>query len=690
MTRWKHLPIFLCALLCTAGCNLGTSPGGGTEGEGLSGLLQDPDGHLVAGALVRVFPEPKGSLGKSAGAAGAVFDSVYSDSHGRFRFDSLPDGEYGLRTYVKRGDTTFVLLMRGIPYDGKKKSLGTQTLVVGGKLSLQVRAATRAANSPNPPPPLQGAECSVVGLPYVSVADDSGRCVLDGLPPGQYAVRLSYPGFADVVTLPIEVRPGQTSGEGPWELPTPVSVRHYTATPGTLAHWTFDARDSVKGAFVYRDVSGNGKDLQEQGDVWRTVSPFGQAVAFGGTGGLSTAAPDSVLTGKAGRYLTLEARVRLTRHPANGGKDSSAIVMGARRGFSLAVRSNGALAVIAPGGDEATSLWQTYAAWSRPDMVPLHQWVDLAVSIDKQTLQAYGFIDGVPVQLFNRNSVLPVGATPQYAFQIARLDGTGRPFDGEIDEARVSDRLVLGAGISMGRADIDVDTVVTDTAGTGTVSMAAEADVTISSSVPGYPDVQDYGTRNRGKETVIGAATYDMSAASRVLVRFPNFNALVPSVRILSAKIVLTPNGWVPKNTRQSAYVIHVHRMLKSWKEGSAQGILPNSAAIDGATATERFWGQQNGQEDWSEVLVGLNDIDAASIPEATVSKASGTGTPWEFDVTALAKVWASDTTANRGVIFASPFPATNAEVWDYPQFHSRESSGAGPRLVLVVAPSNP
>jgi hypothetical protein len=855
-----------------ASCNLGTSPGGGgTEGEGLSGVLQDPDGRTVAGALVRVFPEPRATLGKSALAAEAVFDSVYSDSRGRFKFDSLPDGHYGLRSSVKRGDTTLVLMLREILYDGKEKSLGTHTLVVGGKLRMKIRSGTDASN---PQHPLPGTQCAVVGLPYVFLADSSGVCMIDGLPPGQYAVRLSYPGYADVVTLPIEVRPGQSSGEGPWDLGAAGPVRYYPASPSTLAHWTFDARDTLTAAFP--DVSGNGIPLQGYGAIPLAASPFGKSAVFNGSSYLSTAEVEAGLSGKDGRYLTVEARVRLTQYPSPLNQDSAATVLGTSKGYNLLVRSNGSLAIQMSVID--TTIWPITAAWSLSGAVPLNRWVNLAVSVDKQKLQAYAFIDGVPIPLYNRQGHIPNMPDPTVPLYVGGFPGMNRPFVGEIDELRVSDTLVFGEGPALARLDtapafaraqfiavadaglsapvpgnadnnglsdlnsgadvhfsvgaydmasayrgvvrftlpagtspgeisravirmrvhswveksvsgvvrIDAHRILKDwkegtgrgtgyfnsavfdgvtarerywtsggtsgwsqnliglndmdaaaapsasasvTSRSGTVlewdvtdlarewaadpsknfgvvlasafpasnalamdfprlhtreapggdslkptlilngaapvasevNITADADVTISYAVPGNQDVQGYGRQNRGKETTFGPGTYDMTATSRALARFP-----VPGQyagRIASAKIRLTPSGWTTKNTKRPVK-IDLHRMLKSWKEGQGWA-TPTSASVDGATGLERFWGSQNGAEDWTQPLVGLDSVDALAGPSATLTKPAGSLDPWEFDVTTLARAWASDTTRNFGVLLASEIPASNAETWD-------------------------
>ena len=60
-----------------------------------------------------------------------------------------------------------------------------------------------------------------------------------------------------------------------------------------------------------------------------------------------------------------------------------------------------------------------------------------------------------------------------------------------------------------------------------------------------------------------------------------------------------------------------------------------------------------------------------------------------EFDVTALARSWADSPATNYGVVFTTDIPASNNEVWDYPVFHSKESTAGDalkPRLELSLA----
>jgi hypothetical protein len=127
---------------------------------------------------------------------------------------------------------------------------------------------------------------------------------------------------------------------------------------------------------------------------------------------------------------------------------------------------------------------------------------------------------------------------------------------------------------------------------------------------------------------------------------------------IIAAYLVLTPVRWYQMD-QNSLFTIDIHQMLKSWKPGTG-GIecsagTQNSASIDGATAKERFWGNQDGSEDWQTPNVGLNDIDAASIPIASFAKASPDLSSWQFNITSICKKWISGSALNYGVLLRAP-----------------------------------
>ena len=215
------------------------------------------------------------------------------------------------------------------------------------------------------------------------------------------------------------------------------------------------------------------------------------------------------------------------------------------------------------------------------------------------------------------------------------------------------------------------------------VVVAASADLTISSAIPSLSDLNNLGTRNRGAEAAIGPGTYDAYTTSRTLIRF-SLPAGTDAASIGSAIIRVTPSRWVSKDINAS-YTITLHRMLKSWKEGSGT-LTANSASVDGATALERFWGSQDGSEDWATRFGGPNDIDALIAPAATLTKSFGATETWDFDVSTLVRAWAADTTKNFGVMMVSEFPGQSGPFPGYPEFHSREANVADEsKPVLII-----
>jgi hypothetical protein len=651
----KYFHLLLGAALLLSGCDLGSMPGGGggTEGEGLNGTLRDPSGAPVAGALVRVFPDPGISFNKRGAKAEAISDSTWTTETGRFSFTKIPQGAYGLQAMVKRGNTTLAILKTGISYEGRARKLGSQALQIGGSLALNVRSAGQI--------PLDSAWCRIAGTPYAARTDATGVCVIEGLPPGKYSVIVSRTGFVDARSDTLRVQAGQTAED---EVPELVTVRPvgqvFEKLPSTIALWTFNETVSDAPTF-YPDLSGSGFNLARTGNVTAFPSPNGSSLAFEG-GVLQSRFPENALVPRAvaSKHFTIEARIRLAIAPSAFNADSAAHIAGAVGGYRLLVRHDRSLAVASP----VEGQWTQNAAWTLPGVVPLGQWVNVGVTVDLNYGYAYAFVDGAPVRMYNKNAFIPNAPLYTDYFSIGGASGATRTFRGEIDEVRVSNAAVLGPGLPMTRSEA----VYTQRA-----ILPTSADATISAPVPGNPDALGLGARNRGRETTLSAATDQLSSSSRVLLRF-SLPSHYAAVDIRSAVIRLTPARWVTKNA-DAPFRIDVHRMLKSWKEGLADVATNNNAAIDGATGLERFWGAQDGSEDWTQPLVGLNDVDAQATPLATLTRAAHAAGNWEFDVTDLAKTWAEDSTSNFGVLLASPFPATNAAIGHYPEFHSREAA---------------
>lgn len=198
--------LLLCAalLLFVYACEFGVAPGGGgTTGDGLTGIIVDSRGAGVAGAKVRVYPEVA-TLSKGAGALAARADSTVTDSKGAFRFSKLADGRYNLEVSLSRNDTIYSLLIRSIDFV-KRLDLGKDTLQAAGSLRVQVQDEKNA--------PVGGAACVISGSSWRAVSNAQGECVITGVAPGEHPVSVTVQNIT-VVSEKVLVTPGKTASGG--------------------------------------------------------------------------------------------------------------------------------------------------------------------------------------------------------------------------------------------------------------------------------------------------------------------------------------------------------------------------------------------------------------------------------------------------------------------------------------------
>ncbi len=163
---------------------------------------------------------------------------------------------------------------------------------------------------------------------------------------------------------------------------------------------------------------------------------------------------------------------------------------------------------------------------------------------------------------------------------------------------------------------------------------------------------------NMGRNAAIAVGTYDDNTVVRSLIRFEMPKDLT-SNDIKSAHMVLYTLCWQRKDMNVPLR-IDVHKMLRSWKQGEFYSPdytdkKLNGPTTDGATGVERFWGQQDGSEDWNTPHVGMDDVDATSKVYASAELVYGDQTPWQFDITDLVKEWLDDPKGNHGMLLRSP-----------------------------------
>ncbi len=197
-----------------------------------------------------------------------------------------------------------------------------------------------------------------------------------------------------------------------------------------------------------------------------------------------------------------------------------------------------------------------------------------------------------------------------------------------------------------------------------------------SSSPPGKNDNMVYAT-----DTIRGlGGAWDASTVGRTLWRVQLPDSLKP-LTLRSATLVYQTANWGVRGTDvlPVVFVTQAHRMLRSWKTGNAGYGVANSASVDGATPTEASWGAP-----WNRYFVGLDDIDAESVPitEGTLPILSLEAI--QFDITSAVNGWISDPATNFGLIIRSP-TEFSGNYPDYPVFWAstaREATNR-PRLIL-------
>lgn len=454
---------FATCLLLLGSCEFGWAPGdggGGTEGQGvsLSGHLVTGTGAPLAGATVRIYPVDSAALAKGSAdlselVALAKAESLQTDANGRFAFSSVEKGTYDLIATGRQGDQSFSLIRRNLILD-KNTYLGIDTVQASGSLLVQVRVAGGGL--------VAGAVCEISGTPWTVYSNDQGECAFTGLPPGTFRVavrHISYPdgkspditvisgGQANggTVELGEEPDPGPGPGPGPGPVEPPDSGAtgtHFESLPSTVALWTFDAYEGD----MVRDQKGS-FHLTPSSAIPLESSPFGSAAVFdGATKRFSVPYNDLLNVGGTGK-LTYEARIYMSQYPAASNFKSRTTLVGLYAGIALQILSDGSINLKAQKLAGSTAFWYDTLT-TAPGIVPLGRWVDVALAVDTTVLprQVYAYVDGTPVQLYGTasNNSFRIYSAP---FTIGGDSQDGQSFNGKIDEVRVSNALVLGAGL---------------------------------------------------------------------------------------------------------------------------------------------------------------------------------------------------------------------------------------------------
>ncbi|MCD6024164.1 MAG: hypothetical protein K0Q91_1080 [Fibrobacteria bacterium] len=451
--------LFLLGLLALGGC-LFSAPPGGTEGEGLTGILVDTRGVGVANVRMRLYPENAPSLGKGETHHDSAHrDSAMTNAKGRFDFPHVAKGRYKLAALLRRGDTTLALYVRGIVYDGGRRDIGNAALELTGGIRLHLQTGDASA-----PPP--GTQCGVPESPFQGGVTDSGDCVVTGLPSGEFQIEISAPGYHPALSDALTVLPGTVSEAGSVDLTLstqpyiPVG-RHFPTLSSTIALWTFNAYATGAGN-RFDDQGPGGFTLSGSVRSALEPSPKGSALIFNSGGEKFSTSADTAFV-PASRRITLEARVRLSSYPNPSNTEASGLVVGLKDGIRLLIDADGALRLAGPQTGVATTDgapgWvEDASAYSASNLVPLNQWVTLAVAVDLDPSgsQSYGYLNGVPVQLYRKGGPFAVAAKPASSIVTVGNDAVrNQSFNGQVDEVRLSNALVLGPGLPLIRLPED-------------------------------------------------------------------------------------------------------------------------------------------------------------------------------------------------------------------------------------------
>jgi hypothetical protein len=197
-----RLIVVLGLAVLAASCDLGNPTGGGTGGEGLTGIVVDANGAPVANAQVRLYPENTVPTKRTVTAPTMLSTTTGAD--GAYKFAAIAAGRYNLEASFHEGDSTWSVFVRDLAFV-KTLHRGADTLLPTGSVILHIRSASNL--------PLSGAQCYIVGSPWTGLTDTAGACVLSGVARGSYQIRVSGPGVS-IVTDTLAVAPGLATDGG--------------------------------------------------------------------------------------------------------------------------------------------------------------------------------------------------------------------------------------------------------------------------------------------------------------------------------------------------------------------------------------------------------------------------------------------------------------------------------------------
>ncbi len=217
-----------------------------------------------------------------------------------------------------------------------------------------------------------------------------------------------------------------------------------------------------------------------------------------------------------------------------------------------------------------------------------------------------------------------------------------------------------------------------------TLTLIASQDATIrgpaNQSTTGSKDNYSIGSMPR-----MAVGVWDEQSVDKALVQF-DLPSGYTGADVDNALFRVSIYEWA-NHVATDDITIRIHRLLKSWKEGTSTADAIATAQTDGVTGAERFWGLQDGTEDWNLRGVGLDDVDAVSVAETELIVTSELAGFIEFDITQMVKYWLDNPSENYGFIMVNIFTMGNSQ-HKYPIFHTSEgvvTDAEKPLLVILI-----
>jgi hypothetical protein len=447
-----------------------------------------------------------------------------------------------------------------------------------------------------------------------------------------------------------------------------------------VGYWNFE---EASGSAAL-DQSGKGANGILTGPGTRVPGVLGNAVEFNGTTHFEV--PDSMINLNGG--FTFSAWVWQSSQN-NDLPVFDFCCTDTYTGWHLWLNTNG-LSTVKPGSvfvNLRPGPPNSVQIWSPNGILPVSTWNHVAFTYNSQTRKGRLYANGVAYD----STTLAPGQVPGVLGSLfighraanSADSERGAHFIGKMDEIRIYDGSLSGTQIDSLYKALKFAVISDDT------TLIATEDAYIVGSAPGITSYIANANENYGKNQTMPIGVYDRNTVVRTLIQF-QIPAGATSGKISKAVLRLKSQDWVTKNVAPDSVTIRAHKVLRAWKEGNGVGGTPTTASIDGVTARERFWGTQDGSEDWNQKLVGLDDVDASSAPAGFTTRARGYLGYWEIDLTDLAKFWADSSSQNFGVILEGDIAPTDQLVEDYPYFYAREYPGADslkPSLILTVDP---